>query len=310
MQPIVLEQLKKSYGDIKAVKDVSFSVNEGEIFGLIGPDGAGKTSIMRMIVSLLIPDSGEISFFGKDVNTNNSYVRSNIGYMPQRFSLYQDLSVEENLKFFGDLFNVPKRIQTERLNRLYMFSKLEPFKKRFAGNLSGGMKQKLALSCMLMHEPKVMVLDEPTFGVDPVSRLEFWEILNELSKEGITLLVSTPYMDEAERCDRIGLINYGQILGLDTPKNIINNFDLPIYRARTETPHILYNQLIKILNEQDIQLYADGVHIIDRNKEGLDVFKRKTQNGIDFVHSPEPVKPNLENIFLDLMQSQKVEDEQ
>lgn len=302
MQPLVLNQVNKNYDTVQAVKNISFAVNEGEIFGLIGPDGAGKTTLMRMIVSLLIPDAGEILFMGKKVAENNSFVRSNIGYMPQRFSLYQDLTVAENLLFFGDLFNVPSEIQKERLKRLYHFSKLESFKDRLAGDLSGGMKQKLALSCMLMHEPRVMVLDEPTFGVDPVSRLEFWEILDELRKEGITLIVSTPYMDEAERCDHIGLINRGEILRLDTPINIVNNFKYPLYRIKTETPHIVYNELLKIMNEQDIQLYADGVHIIDRKSKRHGSLSLKIEG-----YKPEEIKANLENIFLDLMQNQDTE---
>ena len=309
MHPLVLEKIKKSYGPVNAVSDVSFDVREGEIFGLIGPDGAGKTSIMRMIVSLLVADSGTISFFGKDVNTQNSYVRANIGYMPQRFSLYQDLSVEENLSFFGDLFNVAKEIKQKRLKRLYTFSKLEPFKKRFAGDLSGGMKQKLALSCMLMHEPKVMVLDEPTFGVDPVSRMEFWEILGELRSEGITLVVSTPYMDEAERCNRIGLINHGKLLGLDAPQNIINNFEWPVYRVESDSPHILYNQLIKIYDNKSIQLNADGVHIVDHKKEGLEAITKEIRDKVNMKNAPQEIKPALENIFLDLMQSQIEENE-
>jgi ABC-2 type transport system ATP-binding protein len=305
MQPIILTDINKNYGPVKAVQDVSLSVEEGEIFGLIGPDGAGKTSIMRMIVSLLIPDSGSILFMGKNVNENISFVRSNIGYMPQRFSLYPDLSVEENLLFFGDLFKVSQNIQEQRLKRLYEFSQLGPFKKRFAGALSGGMKQKLALSCMLMHEPRVMILDEPTFGVDPVSRLEFWEILNELRNEGITLLVSTPYMDEAKRCNRIGLTNEGRILSMDTPGKIIDAFPYPLYRFKTETPHIIYNQLIKILNEQDIQLYADGVHLIDRHSMGLKNLLNSWKGNVHFNKMPEQIKPDLENVFLDLMYNQK-----
>jgi len=309
VQPIVLDQVHKSYGTVKAVNNVSFEIKESEIFGLIGPDGAGKTSLMRMIVSLLMTDSGTITFMDKNVAENNAFVRSHIGYMPQRFSLYQDLSVEENLLFFGDLFNVDKEDQLKRLERLYEFSKLGPFKKRYAGDLSGGMKQKLALSCMLMHEPRVMVLDEPTFGVDPVSRIEFWEILDELRKEGITLLVSTPYMDEAERCDRIGLINNGQILSLDTPLKIVNDFNLPIYKATTETPHILYNQLLKMLNEQDIQLYANGVHIIDRESKGIETILEKMITNKGLIEKPQRIKANLENVFLDLMQSQHADHE-
>lgn len=305
MQPIIVSQVSKTYGSLKALDNVSFEVNEGEIFGLIGPDGAGKTSLMRMIVSLLLADSGSISFLGKSVRENNAFVRGNIGYMPQRFSLYQDLSVDENLRFFGDLFNVPKDLQEKRLNRLYEFSKLGPFKKRFAGALSGGMKQKLALSCMLMHEPRVMVLDEPTFGVDPVSRLEFWEILDELRSEGITMLVSTPYMDEAERCNRIGLINDGFLLSMDTPQNIITAFKFPLYLVKTSSPQIVYKQLIQILSEHDIQLYADGVHIIDRHSKGLDNLLNKWNDKTLLKEAPQLIKADLENIFLDLMQTQK-----
>ena len=305
MQPIRVDRVSKNYGNIQAVKNVSFQVNEGEIFGLIGPDGAGKTTIMRMIVSLLLADSGQIFFMDKGVAGNNMFVRSNIGYMPQRFSLYQDLSVEENLHFFGDLFDVKKEIQHKRLEQLYEFSRLGPFKKRFAGALSGGMKQKLALSCMLMHEPQVMVLDEPTFGVDPVSRIEFWDILGRLKRDGITLIVSTPYMDEAERCDRIALIHEGQILALESPHKIISDYPYPIYRLQSLSPHIEFNKLKNSLMEENIQLFADGVHLIDRKNDGVESMQKTIEKILEKEIHLQPVQVGLENIFLDLMHTKK-----
>lgn len=305
MVPIKVENIRKNYGAIQALKGVSFQVNEGEIFGLIGPDGAGKTTLMRMIVSLLFPDEGSIFFMEKDVIANNAFVRSHVGYMPQRFSLYQDLSVEENLLFFGDLFNVSKDEQRQRLEKLYGFSRLGPFKKRFAGALSGGMKQKLALSCMLMHEPGIMVLDEPTFGVDPVSRLEFWNILGTLRDQGITQVISTPYMDEAARCDRIALIYNGNILALDAPDKIIADFPYTIFKIASEVPHTLFNNLKSVLEEKDIQLFADGVHVIDRNKKGLAKMQAYLKSCLKEDELPQISDINLENIFLDLMNEQK-----
>ncbi|MCB9058472.1 MAG: ABC transporter ATP-binding protein [Calditrichae bacterium] len=305
MIPIKVENIHKNYGEIKALKGVGFQVNEGEIFGLIGPDGAGKTTLMRMIVSLLFPDEGNILFMDRDVVSNNAFVRSHVGYMPQRFSLYQDLSVEENLLFFGDLFNVPKEKQHQRLERLYNFSRLGPFKKRFAGALSGGMKQKLALSCMLMHEPEIMILDEPTFGVDPVSRLEFWNILGTLRDQGITQVITTPYMDEAARCDRIALIYAGNILALDAPDKIIADFPYNIYKIASEVPHILFNNLKSVMEEKDIQLFADGVHVIDRNKMGINEMRNFLKAYLKDDEEPAQSNANLENIFLDLMHEQK-----
>lgn len=301
MQPIIVENLNKSYSGIDAVKDVSFRVEEGEIFGLIGPDGAGKTTILRTVVSLLVPDSGRVLFQGREVASNQKFVRKRVGYMPQRFSLYQDLTVEQNLRFFGDLFMMSLEEQKRKIDELYGFSKLGPFKNRRAGNLSGGMKQKLALSCMLIHEPDVMVLDEPTFGVDPVSRSEFWDILHTLAGRGIALLVTTAYMDEASQCDRIGLMLNGEILALDIPQNLVKNFEIPVYQIVSEDPHRIFSALQKAGYEGDVQLFGSGVHFLDRSGKGLNQLKRRLDEmNLDY-DQVGPIEPDLENVFLNLM---------
>ncbi|KAA3613069.1 MAG: ABC transporter ATP-binding protein [Calditrichaeota bacterium] len=303
MDPLVIKSVSKQYGAIEALSDVSFSVKKGEIFGLIGPDGAGKTTLLRMIVSLLNPDRGEVLFQGRQTTKDIAYIRSNAGYMPQRFSLYQDLTVEENLKFFGDLFRVPEETQLERIANLYEFSRLGPFKDRPAGNLSGGMKQKLALSCMLIHEPEIMVLDEPTFGVDPISRIEFWEILYKLRENGATLIVSTPYMDEALRCNRTAMIYDGKIMVNDRPQNIIDNFQHNLFVIESESPHKLYNELLKNFDEQNLQLFSNGIHIIDRANAGEEKLKKQILQNVAGVKNIQKSQPGLENIFLDLMQT-------
>ena len=208
MTPLVqVTDVRKSYGATRAVDGLSFAVQQGELFGLIGPDGAGKTTLLRMLVTLLRPDSGAITVQGFDVARDLGHIRNITGYMPQRFSLYPDLSVDQNLRFFADLFEVPVQEIQERKTRLYRFSRLEAFSSRLAGKLSGGMKQKLALSCTLIHDPVLLVLDEPTTGVDPVSRTEFWTILRELRDQGVTIVVSTPYMDEALLCDTVIILH-------------------------------------------------------------------------------------------------------
>ena len=298
-----LHNVQKSYGDIAAVKGVSFDVRQGEIFGLIGPDGAGKTTIMRMVVSLLNPDAGEIYFLGKNVLAEPSFVRSRIGYMPQRFSLYRDLTVEENLHFFGNLFNISSTDQERLLKKLYTFSRLGPFRKRRADDLSGGMKQKLALSCMLMHDPQVLVLDEPTFGVDPVSRSEFWEILRTLATEGTAILVSTAYMDEASLCDRVGLMFEGQILALDTPKRLLAQFEDDLYLIETEQAHLVYEKLKAAADCGHGVLFGNGVHLTDIHKLGQGLIeKRLRQLSIDFT-AVQRIQPELEDLFLRLIRS-------
>ena len=219
---VTIRDLTKSYGRIEALRGVSFDAQRGEIFGIIGPDGAGKTTLFRILTTLLLPDSGRATVDGLDVAADYKQIRRRVGYMPGRFSLYQDMSVEENLRFFATLFGTTIEANYDLIRDIY--SQIEPFRTRRAGALSGGMKQKLALSCALIHKPSVLFLDEPTTGVDPVSRKELWEMLAKLRCQGITILVSTPYMDEASRCDRIALIRGGRFLDIDTPKRIIEKF--------------------------------------------------------------------------------------
>ncbi len=243
MNTIELKNIVKTYPTKKtkltAVDDVSFSVKEGELFGLIGPDGAGKSSIFRILTTLLLADSGTASVMELDVVKDYKEIRKIVGYMPGRFSLYQDLSVEENLEFFATIFNTTIEANYNLIADIYI--QLEPFKKRRAGKLSGGMKQKLALCCALIHKPKVLFLDEPTTGVDPVSRKEFWEMLKRLKEQGISILVSTPYMNEAKLCDRIALIQNGKILEIDTPQNIVDRFDNNLYAVRSDNMFELLN---------------------------------------------------------------------
>lgn len=237
MKSISINNLSKHYGSLAALKDVSFEVSKGELFGLIGPDGAGKTTLFRLLNTLLIPDSGSASVEGLDIVKDYKEIRKIVGYMPGKFSLYQDLSVEENLEFFASLFGGTVEENYNLIAPIY--SQIEPFRKRRAGKLSGGMKQKLALSCALIHRPKVLFLDEPTTGVDAVSRSEFWEMLAGLKEYGISILVSTPYMDEAGRCDRIALINEGKILKIDTPENI------------TDTGATLEDTFIRLIQQEN-----------------------------------------------------------
>jgi ABC-type multidrug transport system ATPase subunit len=243
MADVQLNNLVKTYnnGTIKAVSDVSFSVEKGELFGLIGPDGAGKTSIFRMLTTLLLPDAGSATVNGFDIVRDYKQIRSTVGYMPGKFSLYQDLSIEENLNFFATVFGTTVEANYDLIKDIYV--QIEKFRTRRAGKLSGGMKQKLALCCALIHKPTVLFLDEPTTGVDPVSRKEFWEMLKRLKDQGITIVVSTPYMDEATLCDRIALIQNGKILSIDTPEEIINKYPDELYELKTEDMYTLLKSL-------------------------------------------------------------------
>lgn len=301
MNPIQIENVQKAYGAVQALRGVSLDVRGGEVYGLIGPDGAGKTTLIRILVTLLRPDAGRALVNGKDVGRHISYVRSILGYMPQSFSLYRDLTVEENLRFFGDLFAVPGAQQLKRMERLYEFSKLEPFKTRRTDELSGGMKQKLALSCMLMHEPDVIVMDEPTYGIDPVSRTEFWEILQSLSAEGKSILVTTAYMDEAELCHRIGLIFEGEIMAQDEPAKLRGGYRYPLYVIKSEEVQRVYSALQLEEGCAQCTLFGDGVHFTDEGGWG----REGIISALDRLHLPYSdvarVEPDLEDVFLRLM---------
>jgi ABC-2 type transport system ATP-binding protein len=243
--------VSKVFGTTKALTDISFTINESEIFGFIGPDGAGKTTLFRIITTLLLPDKGTMNVLGLNGVKNYKELRKNIGYMPGRFSLYQDLSVEENLNFYATVFGTTVEI----------YSHIEPFKKRLAGQLSGGMKQKLALSCALIHKPKLLVLDEPTTGVDAVSRSEFWDMLGKLRKYNITIIVSTPYMDEAMRCDRVALIQNGTILAIDSPGKIREGFSRRLFTVKSAEKYKLINALRKFPDTFTAYPFGDSVHV-------------------------------------------------
>ncbi|MHB2154697.1 ABC transporter ATP-binding protein [Calditrichota bacterium GD2] len=304
-KPLIVENIEKSFGGVRALRGVSLQLEPGEIYGLIGPDGAGKTTLMRIIVTLLKADAGSVWFLGRNAARDITFVRRNIGYMPQRFSLYPDLTVEENLRFFGDLFNVQPQVQAERLQKLYRFSRLGPFKKRRAEALSGGMKQKLALSCMLIHEPTVMIMDEPTYGVDPVSRAELWDILKELAAEGKSILVSTAYMDEALLCHQVGLIYKGKILASGRPQALLQRIKHPLYLIKTQNAHGLYHALQKMFASIDINLFGEGLHLIDRKNLGVAHIRRKLKENhlpFDFIN---PIKPTMEDVFLEIIHQQE-----
>jgi ABC-2 type transport system ATP-binding protein len=261
MEAVVLNQITKTYGKEKrlAVDRVSFSVNKGELFGLIGPDGAGKTSIFRVLTTLLLPDGGTAAVDGFDVVKDFSKIRNTVGYMPGRFSLYQDLTIKENLDFFATVFGATVSENYDLIKDIYI--QIEPFKDRRAGKLSGGMKQKLALCCALIHKPSVLFLDEPTTGVDPVSRKEFWEMLKRLKAQGITILVSTPYMDEAALCDRIALIQEGKILSIDTPGAIIRSYPEKLYGIKADDIYSLMKDLRLHANILSCNTFGEYLHI-------------------------------------------------
>lgn len=257
------QNLSKSYGTVQALSDISFEVSQGEIFGIIGPDGAGKTTLMRILTTLLLPDKGSAEVVGLDVVTEYKPIRNSVGYMPGRFSLYQDLTVEENLNFFATLFNTTVAKNYYLIEDIYR--QIEPFKTRRAGALSGGMKQKLALCCALIHKPSVLFLDEPTTGVDPVSRKEFWQMLRRLKEQNISIVVSTPYMDEANLCDRIALIRDGHFLQIASPRQIIEQFDTELWAATSNNMHSLLRDLRGCMDVASSFAFGDKIHVTLNN---------------------------------------------
>jgi ABC-type multidrug transport system ATPase subunit len=270
---ISVQHISKFYKKVKALQDISFDVKSGEIFGLIGPDGAGKTTLFRILTTLLIADEGSAKVANFDVITDYKQIRNHVGYMPGKFSLYQDLTVEENLDFFATIFGTTIEENYDLIKEIYI--QIEPFKTRRAGKLSGGMKQKLALCCALIHKPTVLFLDEPTTGVDPVSRKEFWEMLKRLQQKGITILVSTPYMDEAALCDRIALIQDGKILEIDTPESIVKKFPKTIYNVSANNMYALIQSLKNYKNQYSVYPFGEFVHYTDKS-EGFNPERLKT----------------------------------
>lgn len=308
MIDVELKNIVKTYnkGNTKAVDDVSFSVEKGELFGLIGPDGAGKTSIFRILTTLLLPDGGQASVNGFDIVKDYKTIRNNVGYMPGKFSLYQDLTVKENLNFFATVFNTTIDRNYDLIKDIYV--QIEPFRDRRAGKLSGGMKQKLALCCALIHRPTVLFLDEPTTGVDTVSRKEFWDMLKRLKEQGITILVSTPYMDEATLCERIALIQDGKIMSIDTPDGIIGQFPENVYAIKSRD----MSRLLGDLRSSDLISSCNGFgeyhHItfsakINNNESVLNHFKDKGHTDLEL----KLIRPTIEDCFIRLMSNNNAE---
>lgn len=296
---ISITNISKSYKDVKALQNITFDVKPGELFGLIGPDGAGKTTLFRVLTTLLLADEGSAQVAGLNVENNYKDIRKSVGYMPGRFSLYQDLTVEENLNFFATIFGTTIAENYDLIRDIYI--QIEPFKNRRAGKLSGGMKQKLALSCALIHKPKVLFLDEPTTGVDPVSRKEFWEMLKRLQKTGITILVSTPYMDEAALCDRIALIQDGKILEIDTPDAIVKHFPKTIYNVAANNMYQLIKSLKTYKHHYSVYPFGEFVHYSDHrenfNSDDLKIYL-ESQNLSDIQINQ--TEPTIEDTFMEL----------
>jgi len=300
VQPIIAEDLGKSYGEIKAIGRISFAVEKGEIFGIIGPDGAGKSTLIRILATLLLPGEGRAQVEGLDVVKDYRQIRKLIGYMPGRFSLYHDLSVEENLNFYATIFGTTVSENYDMIRDIYIH--LEPFKRRLAGHLSGGMKQKLALSCALVHKPHVLLLDEPTTGVDAVSRIDFWELLKRLQEKEITILVSTPYMDEAARCDRVALIQEGHILNIDRPDSIIQGYDRSLFSATSDNPHQLLYDLRSYDAVESVFPFGDQVHFnsLSETLDAEEIQHFLTEKGHHRV-TVKRINPNIEDCFIALM---------
>lgn len=293
---ITVKNITRSFKAIKAVKETSFEVNKGEIFGLLGPDGAGKTTLMRMISTLLVPDSGTITINNLDVVKDYVALRLLIGYMPGKFSLYTDLTIAENLRFFATIFGTTIEANYELIKDIY--SQIEPFKDRRTGNLSGGMKQKLALCCALIHKPELLILDEPTTGVDPVSRREFWDILEKLKHTGMTVIVSTPYMDEAKRCDRIAMMIEGEIIEIDTPKNIIAKYPEILYAVKASDMFQLLKDIRSFEDTASCFTFGEYLHVT--LKPGCD--SNNLQSWLEAKHYSnfefKITKPNVEDYFM------------
>jgi ABC-2 type transport system ATP-binding protein len=308
---VVADHLVKRFGDRTALDDVSFSIGKGELFGFIGPDGGGKTTLFRILVTLLVPDSGSAHVLGRDVVAELWDLRRRIGYMPGRFSLYPDLSVEENIRFFASVFGTTLEKEYEQIAPIY--TQLEPFKTRRAAALSGGMKQKLALCCALVHRPEILFLDEPTTGVDAVSRREFWDLLARIKTTGLTIIVSTPYMDEANRCDRVALMQRGRILAIDTPQAITASFDRPLFAIRVGDRFGALRALRDYANTNTIYPFGEVMHFTDKRVDASpeqisrDVSGYLAERGVTNAEVA-PTPPTIEDTFISRMGAPEGED--
>lgn len=300
---IKINYLKKSYKEVVAVDKISFDVREGEMFGLVGPDGAGKTTTIRICCGLINADEGEVIIFDKNINSQKKEIQREIGYLSQKFSLYGDLTVDENIQFFAEIHRV-KNFYSRR-DELLNFTRLTPFRKRLTDHLSGGMRQKLALACSLIHRPKILFLDEPTTGVDPVSRRDFWKILSQLQKEGITIFMTTPYLDEAERCNRVALMHKGEIISLDNPQNIKNSLNKKSVEIFTSDIRLCY-RILRDSELFEVQIFGDRISLISESPESdlIEVRKILTSNNIDLINY-RVTELSLENVFIHLIRNEQ-----
>lgn len=297
---IIAKNVNKNFAEIKALVDINLEVKKGELFGLIGPDGAGKSTLIRILNSLMLADSGTIRVMGDDPNKDYKSLRNKIGYMPGKFSLYQDLTVEENINFFATIFGTSIEENYHLVKDIY--SQIEPFKKRLAGKLSGGMKQKLALSCALIHKPEILFLDEPTTGVDPVSRKEFWQMLKNLKSFGITIFVSTPYMDEASLCDKVALIQNGKIMTINSPSQIEKDFPKKLYSIESNNMYLLINSLREFENCHSAYPFGDQIHYCDkRNVYDIQEIKQFLIDKGNEIQNISLIDANIEDCFMELM---------
>jgi drug efflux transport system ATP-binding protein len=296
---IEIKNLHKSYADVKAVKGINMQINKGEMFGLVGPDGAGKTTTIRILCGLLSPDKGSVQLFDKDITKCRKEVQNKIGYLSQKFSLYGDLSVDENIEFFADIHNVTN--YEKRRDELLEFTRLTPFRDRLADKLSGGMKQKLALACSLIHKPEILFLDEPTTGVDPVSRRDFWKILSDLLKEGITILMTTPYLDEAERCNRVAMMNEGKIISMDTPQNVKASINKEVIEIICDDNKKAY-EILKENDIYDVQIFGDRINVgVESYSKDYPAVESLLKKGNLKIQSHKVITPSLEFVFIDLI---------
>ena len=310
MDAIRIENLTRTFGDFNAVDNLTLNVAEGEIFGLVGPDGAGKTTTMRMLTAILNPTSGDAWVAGHHIVKGAEPIKEEIGYMSQRFGLYPDLTVMENVNFYADIYEVPRQGRNAKIDELLAFSNLTPFKKRMAGKLSGGMKQKLGLVCALIHTPKVLFLDEPTNGVDPVSRRDFWRILYQLLREHVTIFVSTAYLDEAERCNRVGLLNKGKLLACGTPDEVKQLMRGTIYEIRASEPRKASLLLREKLDGDSVGLFGDRVHVVtNRPDRVLQVSQSVLAEANVSLNNIRVIAPSLEDVFISVLDNEHIEAE-
>ncbi len=306
MNTIEVNNLIKTFGELNAVDDITFSVSEGEIFGIVGPDGAGKTTTMRLLTAIMEPTSGDAWIRGKHIVKEAETIKEEIGYMSQRFGLYPDLTVMENIRFYADIYGVSKKGQEKKIDELLAFSNLTPFKSRLAGNLSGGMKQKLGLACALIHTPKVLFLDEPTNGVDPVSRRDFWRILYQLLQEKVTIFISTAYLDEAERCNRISLIHKGRLLAIGTPDEVKTLMQGTILEIISDDPRRVIALLREKVVADSVGLFGDRIHLVTQepDKIRINIPEILAQANLK-TEDLRTIEPSLEDVFVSVLAKKK-----